>query len=83
MLPGHHLSGTKILKNERARKIIRIFSNFLMRETINAISVARVRLAAVAKEKVYLLAFFFFLLDIVSILVQFILKSVVNCKLHC
>ena len=61
MLPGHHLSGTKILKNERARKIIRIFSNFLMRETINAISsVARVRLAAVAKEKVYLLAFFFF-----------------------
>ena len=46
VLPGHYLSGTKILK--RARKIMRCFPNFLMREAMNAI-LGRFRLPAVAK----------------------------------
>ena len=46
MLPGHYLSGTKILK--RARKIMRCLPNFLMREAMNAI-LGRFRLPAVAK----------------------------------
>ena len=45
MLPGHYLSGTKILK--RARKIMRCLPNFLMREAMNAI-LGRFRLPAVA-----------------------------------
>ena len=48
MLPGHYLSGTKILK--RARKIMRCLPNFLMREAMNAI-LGRFRLPAVAIKK--------------------------------
>ena len=49
MLPGHYLSGTKILKC--VRKIMRCLPNFLMREAMNAI-LGRFRLPAVAKINV-------------------------------
>ncbi len=44
MVPGHHLSGTKILNR---RKIMRCLPNFLMREAMNAI-LGSFRLPAVA-----------------------------------